>query len=55
MAQATCTECDPLYSPHILNSLRQQMSLSSLQEPVSTLITRTLRGHYEAFWMLTPL
>lgn len=42
--------CDPLYSPHILNALRQLMSWSSLQEPVSTLI----KGHYEAFWMLTP-
>lgn len=50
MAQVTCTECDPLYSPHILNALRQLMSWSSLQEPVSTLI----KGHYEAFWMLTP-
>lgn len=32
------------------NSLRQLMSLRSLQEPVSTLI----KGHYEAFWMLNP-
>lgn len=41
---------DPLYSPHILNALWQLMSWSSLQEPVSTLI----KGHYGAFWMLTP-